>query len=200
MLVNEGMELLLTHELFLTAFSSSTWACSHLILSHWLRQITSAFSHAPSSRNSPGLARTPFLSVTYAVSQKHRKQPTSLPGLHKLWEILWGCSSLSHLRHATWTCLSLPHDAENKGWSRCQDLFGFSVGKRKWILLWDLAPVNASQFQARVERENKGPTIHILSCLSSDYPFLLSRFHRITKYRKILIPSIMAFQFHCLTF
>lgn len=50
MSVNEGVELLLTQELSLTAFSSSIWACSHLILSHWLMQITSALSHAPSSR------------------------------------------------------------------------------------------------------------------------------------------------------
>lgn len=160
------------------------WAYSYPILTHWPVQAASVFSHALFFRNAPGL--TLSLCVTCTVSQRQRKQPTALPCCCRLWEILWGCSRLSHLIHVIPVCLLPLQSTENKkevwilglvrvlSWKE-----GTNLTLRFGICLC------LSSFRARVEEQNTEAS-HIWTSLLIIWLFLLSprRFYWIAKLRK----------------
>ena len=56
-----------------------------------------------------------YLSVCYLYSvSEAEKQPAALPCCCRVWEILWGCSRLSHLIHVIPACLLPLQSTENE--------------------------------------------------------------------------------------
>ena len=89
------------------------------------------------------------------MSRRQRKQPAALPCCCRVWEILWGCSRLSHLIHVIPVCLLPLQSTENE-----EEVWILGL---EWVLTWKEGTnltlrfgvcLCLSSFRARVEEQN----------------------------------------------
>lgn len=145
-------------------------------------QAASVFSHALFCRNAPGLTLSPSVLLTQSLRGRGNNQLPSLAAVdcEKFCKAAPG-SLVLYMSSQSAFCLYRVLRTRRRCGS--WDLFGYSLGKREQILLWDLGSVYS--FRARAEEQNTEAS-HTWTSLLIIWLFLLSpsRFYWISKLRK----------------